>query len=167
MAELPANGSDAAMCLLLADGPLPTNAIADRLAIRDRAVRYRLARLRAAGVVVTGPDGLHRLATDPLPAIAAPPVPTIAEPVQAFADPLPTIVASTDSDGPSPSHSGHWSPGTLLVAAGLGLAVAGVVAVALGSRGTPPAEPSPTPPPPPTRSGNAAGLPGGLGWSPW
>jgi hypothetical protein len=167
MAELPANGSDAAMCRLLADGPLPTNAIADRLAIRDRAVRYRLARLRAAGVVVTGPDGLHRLATDPLPAIAAPPVPAIAEPVQAFADPLPTIVASTDSDGPSPSHGWHWSPGTVLMAAVLGLTVAGVVAVALGSRGSPPPEPSPTPPRPPRSFGNTGGLSGGVGWSPW
>ena len=220
MPELPANTSDAAICQLLAGGPLPTEAIADRLAMPDRTVRYRLARLRQAGVVVTDTDKLlHQLAAPPLPAladpalaIAAPPLPAFADPVPAFADPvpafaapplpafadpalaiaahaerssfdapnlaqpafadpapviaappLPALAAATDSDQPSPSHSGHWSPGTVLVTAVLGLTVAGVVAVALGIRHMPP----PVPPAPPTRFGNAGGLPGGLGWSPW
>jgi hypothetical protein len=102
-----------------------------------------------------------------LPAIAAPPVPTIAEPVQAFADPAQALAASTDSDQPSPSRGGHWSPGTVLVVAVLALTVAGVVAVALGSRGTPPPEPSVTPPQPARSFGDTGGLSGGVGWSPW
>jgi RND superfamily putative drug exporter len=232
MAEFVANASDAAICRLLAGGPLPTEAIADRLAMPDRTVRYRLARLRQAGVVVTDPDKLHHLAVPPLPAlaepapaladpalaiaapplpalaepapaladpalaIAAPPLPAFADPVPAFADPalaiaappLPAfadpvpafadpalaiaapvsdMAAATDSHQPSPSHGGHWSPGTVLAAV-LGLVAAGVVAVALGIRVTPPPPaPSPTPPRPPTGFGNEGDRPGGVGWSPW
>lgn len=70
MAELPAYPTDADICRLLADGPLPTAAIAARLAVPDRTVRHRLARLRLAGAVATGTDGRHRLAEGPLPAIA-------------------------------------------------------------------------------------------------
>jgi biotin operon repressor len=203
MAEFVANASDAAICRLLAGGPLPTEAIADRLAMPDRTVRYRLARLRQAGVVVTDPDKLHHLAApplptlaDPVPAIAAPPLPAFADPVPAiaapplpaFADPAPAfadpalafadpalaiaapvsdMAAATDSHQPSPSHGGHWSPGTVLAAV-LGLVAAGVVAVALGIRVTPPPPaPSPTPPRPPTGFGNEGDRPGGVGWSPW
>jgi len=210
MAEFVANASDAAICRLLAGGPLPTEAIADRLAMPDRTVRYRLARLRQAGVVVTDPDKLHHLAVPPLPAlaepapaladpalaiaapplpalaepapaladpalaIAAPPLPAFADPVPAFADPALAIAApvsdmaaATDSHQPSPSHGGHWSPGTVLAAV-LGLVAAGVVAVALGIRVTPPPPaPSPTPPRPPTGFGNEGDRPGGVGWSPW
>ena len=140
---------DTAICRLLAGGPLPTAAISDRLAIPDRTVRHRLSRLRQAGVVVTDPDKLHHLAAEPLPDLA---------------DPAPGLAAATASDQPSPSHGGHWSPGTVLVATVLGLAVAGVVVVAVGIRHMPT---PPAPSPSPTRFGNAAGLPGGLGWSPW
>jgi biotin operon repressor len=62
MPELPAYPFDAAICRLLVGGPLSTAAIADRLAMSDRTVRYRLTRLRLTGFVVRGGDGLHRLA---------------------------------------------------------------------------------------------------------
>ena len=162
---------DTAICRLLAGGPLPTAAISDRLAIPDRTVRHRLSRLRQAGVVVTDPDKLHHLAAEPLPDLADPApgladlVPALAaEPLPDLADPAPGLAAATASDQPSPSHGGHWSPGTVLVATVLGLAVAGVVVVAVGIRHMPT---PPAPSPSPTRFGNAAGLPGGLGWSPW
>ena len=64
--DAPANPTDAAICGLLAAGPLPTRDLATRLAIPERTVRHRLYRLRQAGVVVSGPDGLHHLAA-PVP----------------------------------------------------------------------------------------------------
>jgi biotin operon repressor len=104
MAEFPANPTDAAICRLLAVEPLPTAAIADRLGASERTVRHRLYRLRQAGAVVTGPDGLHSLAgsappTDPpgtLPAWAAP-VMDLAAPLRhdLAAGPLPTPAVST------------------------------------------------------------------------
>ena len=64
--DAPANPTDAAICGLLAAGPLPTRDLATRLGIPERTVRHRLYRLRQAGVVVSGPDGLHHLAA-PVP----------------------------------------------------------------------------------------------------
>ena len=67
MTDTPTYPTDTAICRLLAAGPLPTRALATRLAIPERTVRHRLYRLRQAGVVVSGPDGLHHLAA-PVPA---------------------------------------------------------------------------------------------------
>jgi hypothetical protein len=104
MAEFPANPTDAAICRLLAVERLPTAAIADRLGAPERTVRHRLYRLRQAGAVVTGPDGLHSLAgsappTDPpgtLPAWAAPAI-DLAAPLwdDLAPGPLPTPAVST------------------------------------------------------------------------
>jgi hypothetical protein len=55
----PANPNDAAICRLLAAGPAPTTALAERLGVPERTVRHRLYRLRQAGRVVSGADGLH------------------------------------------------------------------------------------------------------------
>jgi len=62
MDNLPTYPPDTAICRLLAAGPLPTPAIAVRLAMPERTARHRLHQLRRGGVVVTGDDGLHRLA---------------------------------------------------------------------------------------------------------
>ncbi len=80
MTDTPTNPTDAAICGLLAAGPLSTRDLAARLVIPKRTVRHRLYRLRQAGTVVSGPDGLHRLAAPVpvapiaggLPALAAP-----------------------------------------------------------------------------------------------
>ena len=61
------NPTDAAICGQLAAGALPTRDLTIRLAIPARTVRHRLYRLRQAGTVVSGPDGLHHLAA-PVPA---------------------------------------------------------------------------------------------------
>ncbi len=57
-----ASPTDATILALLADGPLPTAVIAERLGVADRTVRHRLMRLRQAGRVVALPDGRQRLA---------------------------------------------------------------------------------------------------------
>lgn len=62
MADPAVHPTDAGICRLLVGGPLPTGTIAARLALPARTARYRLARLRQAGVVITGADGLHRVA---------------------------------------------------------------------------------------------------------
>jgi hypothetical protein len=67
MTDAPANPTDIVICRLLAAGPLPTRDLAERLGIPERTARHRLVRLRQAAVVVSGPDGLHRLAA-PVPA---------------------------------------------------------------------------------------------------
>lgn len=94
MAEPFANRTDPAICRLLVAGPMPTVALAARLGVPERTVRHRLYRLRQAGTVVSGPDGLYRLAA---PAVAAPiaPVVDLAAPVPAapIAGPLPTRAA--------------------------------------------------------------------------
>lgn len=59
MAELPTYPPDAVICGLLADGPLPTSVIAERLAMSPRTVRHRLHVLRAAGLIVSEPYGHH------------------------------------------------------------------------------------------------------------
>lgn len=73
--DAPANPTDAAICGQLAAGALPTRDLATRLGIPERTARHRLYRLRQAGTVVSGSDGLHHLAA-PVPAAAiAGPVP--------------------------------------------------------------------------------------------
>jgi predicted ArsR family transcriptional regulator len=77
-ASLPPNldsPTDPLICTLLVAEPMTSTEIAARLAISARTVRHRLMRLRDAGAVVMGDDGLYRReagATAALPAVAAP-----------------------------------------------------------------------------------------------
>ena len=142
MTDAPANPTDTAICRLLAAGPAPTVALAARLGVPERTVRHRLYRLRQAGTVVTGPDGLHSLAAPVPPTPVAGPLPTRAAPVAA-----PDHLVS---DGPIPRQGGHARARTVLAAAALGLAVAGGIAVTVRMRRMSP----PSPPAPPTGFGN-------------
>ena len=105
--DTPTNPTDAAICGLLAAGPLPTRDLATRLVIPERTVRHRLYRLRQAGTVVSGPDGLHHLAA-PVPAAGiAGGLPARDSPVPAapIAGPLPprdTPVPAAPVAGPLP-----------------------------------------------------------------
>jgi len=139
MAERPVYDTDAAICRLLADGPLPTAAIAARLAIPERTARHRLRQLRRSGTVVTGADGLHRLAAPVVEDLAAA-VPDLAAPAVARESPA--------SGAPSREDGGGWTVLAVLAVVGIGLAVA------LVSRRTPP---PPPPPAPPWGFGNAGG----------
>lgn len=142
MAELPVYVTDAAICRLLADGPLPTVAIAARLGVPERTVRHRLCRLRQTRIVVSDSGGLHRLAAPVSPAPIAGPLPALAAPVVAPDHPA--------SDGAFPRHGGHTRARTILAAAALGLAAAGGIAITVRIRRMSP----PPPPAPPTGSGN-------------
>lgn len=88
MAEFPANPTDTAIRRLLAAGPAPTVALAARLKVPERTVRHRLCRLRQAGAVVSGRDGLHRLAAPVPPTPVAGPLPTRVAPVVDLAAPI-------------------------------------------------------------------------------
>jgi len=101
MTDTPANRTDAAICRLLVAGPAPTVAIAARLEVPERTVRHRLYRLRQAGTVVTGPDGLHSLAAPVPPTPVAGPLPTRAAPVVDLAAPVPA--ARIAGPGPAPA----------------------------------------------------------------
>lgn len=94
MTDTSANRTDAAICGLLAAGPASTVAMAVRLGVPERTVRHRLYRLRQAGTVVSGTDGLHRLAA-PVTRVPIAPVVDLAAPVPAapIAGPLPTRAA--------------------------------------------------------------------------
>lgn len=139
MAEPPVSATDAAICRLLADGPWPTTAIAARLAIPARTARHRLRQLRRAGTVVTGPDGLHRLAA-----------PAGADLAAATGDLVAPAVAgeSPASGAPSGEDGGGWIVLAVLAVIGTILAVALV-----RHRSPPPA----SPPGPPWGYGNAGG----------
>jgi DNA-binding transcriptional ArsR family regulator len=70
--------TDPLICGLLAVEPMTSPALAARLAIPARTVRHRLMRLRDAGAVTMGEDGVYRadaradaLAVGTLPAAAA------------------------------------------------------------------------------------------------
>jgi biotin operon repressor len=161
MPELPAYPPDAAICRLLAEEPLPTAVIADRLGMPDRTVRYRLAQLRRAGVVFTGDDGLHYLAAPAGPDLAAPAGPDLAAPagpdLAAPAGPDLATRAADDhpvSDMPSGKVGGRGTVIALLAVVGIGLA-----AVALAHKIRP--GPPPEPPPP---NGYAAGWYPGPAW---
>jgi hypothetical protein len=145
MAELPTYPPDAAIYRLLATGPLPTAAIAVRLAMPERTVRHRLAQLRRAGVVVTGGDGLHHLAAPAGPDLATPAGPDLATSV---AGDCPA------SDGPSGKAGGRGTVLALLAVVGIGLAA---VALAHTFRRDPP-------PKPPSPYGYAAGWYPGPAW---
>jgi Helix-turn-helix domain len=119
-----ANPTDTAICRLLASGPVPTTALADQLGVPARTVRYRLAGLRQAGAVVSGTDGLHRLAA-PTPGASAGSS-SVARP-----DAAPGVVAGWQD---TLAHRGAATgdrvrPGVvaLLVAIGLALAVAALL----------------------------------------
>src|ERR1035437_4813736 len=67
--------TDPLICGLLAVEPMTSPALAARLAIPARTVRPRLMRLRDAGAVTVGEDGMYRvasLAVEALPTLAAP-----------------------------------------------------------------------------------------------
>jgi hypothetical protein len=165
MTEFPANPTDASICRLLAAEPLPTAIIAGRLDVPERTVRHRLYRLRQAGTVASGPDGLHSLAALARPDRAAGPLPApvtrvvkTAGPAESdlATGPLPAHVVPAGATGQSPSdrssahHGGHARARTVLATAALGLAVAGGIALIVRSRRM-----SPPPPAPPTGFGNA------------
>ena len=188
--------TDAAICGLLAAGPLPTAALAARLAIPERTVRHRLYRLRQAGTVVSGPDGLHHLAA-PVPAapVAGPvhlaaPVPaapiagglpardgtaTIARTAGALPPRDGTAVELAapvvapdhpDHDGSSPRQDSGWRTAVVRVAAAVGLAVAAGIAITVAIRGVAPPSPPPASPAPPRPLG--FGYPGDpWGGRPW
>ena len=108
MSDVAANPTDAAICGLLAAGPLATAALAARLAVPERTARHRLHRLRQAGAVVTGTDGRHRLAA-PVPAAPiAGPLPALAAPVTtaSTAGALPPLESTATAAGTA----GAWPP---------------------------------------------------------
>jgi hypothetical protein len=184
MNDLAANPTDTAICRLLAAGPLPTAALAARLAVPDRTVRHRLYRLRQAGAVVTSPDGLHLLAAPatttgvagPLPARdhtattarIAGPLPARDGAAMALAAPV-TAADSPVGDGPSPRHACHWGPRAALAVVAVALAVAGGIAIKVGVfRLGPPASPTSAQPSPVSPPGAAYLYPGdpwgGMAW---
>jgi DNA-binding Lrp family transcriptional regulator len=138
MAELPTYPTDAAMCRLLAEGPLPSTAIADRLAMPDRTVRHRLSQLRRAGLVVSGDDGLHRLA-GALPALAVASAGPAAAPVTG----APAVIAP----GGKETAGGNRVPTTLPGGYLTGLAVLAVVGIGLAAVAIRRRPPDPPPPP--------------------
>lgn len=154
MAEPLANPTDAAICRLLAGGPLPTAAIADRLALPERTARYRLGRLRQAGTVITGIDRLHRLA-GVAPAVRAADGADLA--AIGAAEPTATARDDGEPDDPRIEHSapvdGYQTALMILAAAGIGL-----IAVVI-LRG-PPDPPTESPPP----YGYAGGWDPGPSW---
>lgn len=162
MPEALANPTDTAICRLLAAGPAPTATLATRLGVPERTVRHRLYRLRQAGAVVTGADGLHRLAVAPPGAPTSGPLPDLAvsrrgAPTLGALPPLAVPALAPDfpaNDALSPRHGGHSPTFTVLAVAALGIAVAGGLAVVVRMRRMSP-PPSPTPAPP-TGFGNAS-----------
>lgn len=138
MADEPANPTDSAICRVLAAGPLPTTVLAARLGAPERTVRHRLYRLRLAGSVVTDVDGRHRLAVPALPARTWP-SPVGIEPVPADEPDSP------DHDRWEPGEHRYRDAGLILAGAGIGLAVAAGLGMALVSRRPPPLTPAPSP----------------------
>lgn len=167
MAERPANGTDAAICRLLAAGPVPTAELAARLAIPERTARHRLYRLRQAGAVVTDDDGWHRLA-DPLPGLAAPAlvagVPrgghlaaSLAADGVTAAGPLPSVAfePATGAEPVAPADAPVLGlAGTVVVAVLVVVAAAGGIGVWALRRW---AAPAPAAPPPFPKLGNPWG----------
>ena len=129
MAKRPAYPPDAAICRLLADGPLPTAVIAERLAMPIRTVRHRLRQLRASRLVDTDADGLHRLAAPAEWDLADP-----AEPdhrvVAGLARPDQRAVAGSLSHAGGSGTDGKWPSGTVAVTA----VIVGLVALAIIGR---------------------------------
>ena len=132
MAEPALSATDTAICRLLADGPLPTAAVAARLAIPERTARHRLYRLRQAGTVVTGAYGQHCLARA-LPDLAALTVDLAAPGDGPAVGPMAAGQAATTPDGNETNvrnwmaaslPGGYWTVLAVLVVAGIGLAVA-------------------------------------------
>ena len=128
MPELPAYPFDAAICRLLAGGPLSTAAIAERLATSVRTARRSLTRLRRAGMVVTDPDRLHRLAAGTLPA---------AEDLDEHLD--EELAASS----PTPATSGNVPLWVAMVAFVAGCVVVAIWAARRSAPGQPPARVAP------------------------
>ena len=71
MPNLPDYPPDAAICRLLAAGPLTTRAIADQISAPERTVRHRIRQLRLQGWLETDFYGAHQL-IEPLPSPESP-----------------------------------------------------------------------------------------------
>jgi hypothetical protein len=169
MPELPTYPPDAEICRLLAEEPMPTAAIVNRLAMPVRTVRHRLHQLRRWGVVVTGDDGLHRLAGLAGADLAAPAGPEIAS-LAGLAGPemagLPRReISGLSGPGMAAPASGisagkaGWLGTVVAVLAVLAVVAIGLAAVALARtfRPDPPQRP-------PTPSGYGAGWYPGPAW---
>ena len=181
MTDTPTNPTDTIICGLLAAGPLPTAALAARLGIPERTARHRLYRLRQAGTVVSGTDGLHHLATTTAAARIAgglPPRDTTV-PTAATAAPVPPrdttagdlaapVMAAhqPDHDGSSSRQGGRWGTGAIRAAAVFGLAAAAGIAIAVAIHWkASPAPPPLSPAPPPLMGFGYPGDPwGGMRW---
>lgn len=138
MAEPTVHPTDAAICRLLAAAPLPTGAIAARLAIPDRTARYRLGRLRLAGTVLTGSDGVHRLVVPVGSAQTAPEPPLAA-----------TGTTAEDTGDPSSGRSVAGPLAVVVVLAAFGIGLAAIL-VRPKPRDPPPPNVGPDPWGPPT-----------------
>ena len=160
MDNLPTYPPDTAICRLLAAGPLPTPAIAVRLAMPERTARHRLHQLRRGGVVVTGDDGLHRLAglAGPnLAGLAGPEIASLAGPnlaglagpeIASLARPEITGFSGPEMVAPASDISAGKAGGlgtVIAVLAVLAVVAIGLAAVALACtiRQDPPQEPPP------------------------
>jgi hypothetical protein len=111
VADWPAYSVDADICRLLADGPLSTTAIADRLGMPTRSARHRLLQLRRGGVVVVGADGLHHLAD-----LAAPDRQTVADPATPDRADLAAPDRQTVADPATPDRADLAAPDRQTVA---------------------------------------------------
>ena len=159
--EMPTYPPDVAICRLLVGGPLPTTTIVDRLDMPERTARHRLHQLRRWGVVVTGDDGLHRLAGLAGPNLAGLAGPEIAS-LAGLAGPEITGLSGPEITAPASDTSAGKAGGlgtviavlAVLAVVGIGLAA---VALARTIRPDPPQKP-------PTPYGHAAGWYQGPAW---
>jgi len=134
--------TDPLICSLLAAEPMTSPEVAARLAIPARTVRHRLMRLRDAGAVTVGEDGVYRVAS---PGVEA--LPTVAAPGLGLA-------------APSTPPAAAWSPAELVAAGAIAAFCAGVAIWAARRAATqqPSAAVTATPP-------ASLAWPYGLGWS--
>jgi DNA-binding transcriptional ArsR family regulator len=143
------SATDRLICDLLAAEPMTSPDLAARLAIPARTVRHRLMRLRDAGAVTVGADGLYRaeaLAVQPSPAVAA-------------------SGASLTAASATPATSGNGAG--LVIIGALAACCVGVIAWAARHRGSfQAAGPvSPVAPPSPAIPAYSPGWPYSVGWS--
>lgn len=154
--QTPASASptDARILAVLADGPLPTAAIADGLGTPERTIRHRLMRLRQSGRVVTLPDGRHGVAGsgDAPAAREDGPAVTLPDGRHGLAGSVQAPAArqnSADETGrrDRAAADGEYSKLRFLLAFAAAAAIAGLVRLAAnGSRPAPPVRPAAGPP---------------------
>jgi Helix-turn-helix domain len=148
VADWPAYSVDVDICRLLASGPLPTAAIADRLGMPTRSARHRLRQLRRAGAIVTDIDGLHRLAAPVLPDLAAVAEPDprtvvdLAAPDHLAGDDRADPDRLTPAESVSPSFAAATDPGwqsaiAAVVIVAVSLAALAVIGLMLATRTVP------------------------------